>query len=279
LVAFVRQKGYYFSEVMKMKFHEKLYQLRKGRKMSQEDLAEIVGVSRQAVQKWEAGVSNPDMDNLVAISKYFGVSVDSLIKEEEEAKAAQTEETREYVNYFPGIHYEYTSKKQLFGMPLVHVNVGWGMYKAKGVIAVGNIAVGLISLGILSMGVISAGALSLGLLALAALGLGGAVFAGVAAGILAVGGVAVGVFAIGGVAIGIYSMGGAAIAARIALGGVASGHIAIGDRVSGEFAITSTRYIRVDPETIRSLILQEYPRLWKPIVNFFTAFCNSVGSD
>jgi hypothetical protein len=74
-------------------------------------------------------------------------------------------------------------------------------------------------------------------------------------------------------------MGGVAIAARIALGGVASGHIAIGDRISGEFAVISTRDIRVDPDKLRSLILQEYPKLWKSIVNFFTTFCNSVGSN
>ena len=41
-----------------MEFRERLYQLRKGRGISQEELANAVGVSRQAVQKWEAGVSH-----------------------------------------------------------------------------------------------------------------------------------------------------------------------------------------------------------------------------
>lgn len=42
-----------------MEFQEKLHVLRKERKMSQEDVAEILGVSRQAVQKWEAGTGEP----------------------------------------------------------------------------------------------------------------------------------------------------------------------------------------------------------------------------
>jgi transcriptional regulator with XRE-family HTH domain len=67
-----------------MKFHEKLYQLRKEQKMSQEDLAGIIGVSRQAVQKWEAGTSSPDMNNLIEISNYFGLSLDSLIKDDQD---------------------------------------------------------------------------------------------------------------------------------------------------------------------------------------------------
>ena len=62
-----------------MEFRERLYQLRKGRGISQEELAHTVGVSRQAVQKWEAGTSRPDLDNLAALARYFNVTLDYLV--------------------------------------------------------------------------------------------------------------------------------------------------------------------------------------------------------
>jgi transcriptional regulator with XRE-family HTH domain len=260
--------------VINMKFQEKLYQLRKERKMSQEDLAGVMGVSRQAVQKWEAGTSNPDMDNLIAISEYFGVSLDSLIKGEEEINPDKSEAAQEYVINYPRRHYEYKSKRTLFGLPFVHINVGYGMYKAKGVLAIGNIALGVVSIGAVSMGIISFGALALGLIALAGLGLGGLVFAGLSAGIIAFGGVAIGIFAVGGLAVGIYSMGGVAIASRIAVGGVANGHIAIGDKVNGVITIVISGQTRISAEYVKSQILQEYPDIWRPIVDFIASYFN-----
>ena len=59
-----------------MTFQERLYSLRRGKGLSQEELAHIVGVSRQAVQKWEAGTSRPDLDNLTALARCFDVSLD-----------------------------------------------------------------------------------------------------------------------------------------------------------------------------------------------------------
>ena len=47
-------------------FQHRLYDLRKRAGLSQEELANLLGVTRQAVQKWEAGTSRPDMDNLLA---------------------------------------------------------------------------------------------------------------------------------------------------------------------------------------------------------------------
>ena len=98
----------------------------------------------------------------------------------------------------------------------MHINVGMGFYRAKGIFAIGNLACGIVSVGCLSMGLLSFGALALGLLVLAGVGIGGLAVGGAAAGIFAVGGVAVGFVAIGGAAIGTYSLGGAAIASRIA---------------------------------------------------------------
>ncbi|MBQ9121134.1 MAG: helix-turn-helix domain-containing protein [Clostridia bacterium] len=58
---------------------KKLYELRKAAGLSQEDLAEKLGVSRQAVSKWECGESWPDTDNLITIARLYNVSLDELI--------------------------------------------------------------------------------------------------------------------------------------------------------------------------------------------------------
>ncbi len=65
-----------------MKFEEKLVKLRKAQNITQEQLAEKLGVSRQAVSRWEAGESTPDMLNLAGLCKYFGVSSDYLINDD-----------------------------------------------------------------------------------------------------------------------------------------------------------------------------------------------------
>lgn len=67
---------------MYMKFYEKLYTLRKGANMTQTDLAEKLGVSRQAVSRWEMGAAMPDIDNLIAMSDLFRVSLDELLKDQ-----------------------------------------------------------------------------------------------------------------------------------------------------------------------------------------------------
>lgn len=65
---------------------EKLYKLRKNSGFSQEQLAEQLNVSRQAISKWESGTAVPESEKLVAISNYFSVSVDYLLKDDEEVK-------------------------------------------------------------------------------------------------------------------------------------------------------------------------------------------------
>lgn len=61
-----------------MDFGKKLSDLRKQNGISQEKLAEMVGVSRQAVTKWESGKSNPDTENLIRLAEIFGISLDEL---------------------------------------------------------------------------------------------------------------------------------------------------------------------------------------------------------
>lgn len=67
-----------------MKFEEKLQLLRKQSGMSQENLAEKIGVSRQAVAKWETGKSQPELAKLVLLGDLFRVSLDRLIKDSED---------------------------------------------------------------------------------------------------------------------------------------------------------------------------------------------------
>lgn len=50
-------------------------------KMTQEFVAETIGVSRQSVSKWEQGLTDPSTSNLFALAKLFGVSVEELLKE------------------------------------------------------------------------------------------------------------------------------------------------------------------------------------------------------
>lgn len=65
-----------------MTLSEKIYTLRKQHTLSQEQLAEVLGVSRQAVSKWETGQSVPDTDKLIAISEQFRISLDNLLKDD-----------------------------------------------------------------------------------------------------------------------------------------------------------------------------------------------------
>ena len=64
-----------------MALPEKLYALRKKSGLSQEQLAEALNVSRQAISKWEGGSTTPESDKLLALSNYFGVSLDYLLKD------------------------------------------------------------------------------------------------------------------------------------------------------------------------------------------------------
>lgn len=65
--------------MIKMEFHNKLYNLRKQKGLSQEELANRLNVSRQTISKWEVGDSTPDMEKLIAISDMFDISLDELV--------------------------------------------------------------------------------------------------------------------------------------------------------------------------------------------------------
>ena len=69
-----------------MKFNEKLVMLRKQQNLSQEQVSEKLGVARQTVSKWELGETTPEMDKLIIISKLYDITLDELMKEDNEGK-------------------------------------------------------------------------------------------------------------------------------------------------------------------------------------------------
>ena len=74
-----------------MEFNEKLQELRKSRSMTQEELAEVLFVSRTAISKWESGRGYPSIDSLKEISRYFSVTIGDLICSEEMISVAENE--------------------------------------------------------------------------------------------------------------------------------------------------------------------------------------------
>lgn len=76
-----------------MSFGENLQRLRKEKGMSQERLAEILEVSRQAISKWESNAAYPETEKLIALSDLFGVSIDYLIKGDKSNGAEGSEDS------------------------------------------------------------------------------------------------------------------------------------------------------------------------------------------
>lgn len=74
-----------------MEFHEKLQELRKSRGLTQEELAEVLYVSRTAISKWESGRGYPSIDSLKEISNYFSVTIDELLSSEKMLSLAEKE--------------------------------------------------------------------------------------------------------------------------------------------------------------------------------------------
>lgn len=66
---------------MNIQTANRLYQYRKQHNLSQEELANKIGVSRQAVSKWERAEASPDTDNLILLSKIYGVTLDEMLQE------------------------------------------------------------------------------------------------------------------------------------------------------------------------------------------------------
>ena len=82
---------------MNIDIANRFYELRKKNSLSQEELAEKIGVSRQAVSKWERAEASPDTDNLILLSKLYNISMDELLSTEEPVEK-QTENIKEEKN-------------------------------------------------------------------------------------------------------------------------------------------------------------------------------------
>ena len=241
-----------------MAFSENLIRERRARNLSQEKLAELVGVSRQTVSQWENGYTEPDLTRLRRLAELFDLSLDELVEGPRPAKEeAAPEEPAGPWRWESLPHsgvrtltFEYRSRRTLFGLPLVHIHLGCGRSVATGILAIGNVARGAVAIGGVSAGLIAVGGVSAGLL-------------------FSLGGLAVGYLALGGLAVGIYAMGGAAIAANVAAGGAAVGPIAIGDAAIGEVPFDVHRAY---PEgAVREAILQRFPGTLPLLADLFEA--------
>lgn len=76
-----------------MNLADRIQRLRKEKGISQEELANVLGVSRQAVSKWESEQSIPDLDKIIALSEYFAVTTDYILKGTEIPAAANQKKT------------------------------------------------------------------------------------------------------------------------------------------------------------------------------------------
>jgi transcriptional regulator with XRE-family HTH domain len=257
-----------------MPFHEKLQKLRKEKGLSQEALAEILGVSRQAISKWESGQTYPETDKLIALSEIFGVSLDHLLKDTETQEPGRQSDFSNHFWYMRGRSYEYKSSTILFGLPLVHVHIGFGLKKAKGVIAIGNIAQGYVAIGLLAMGGLAFGLLSLGAVGFGLLAACLLLAVGtVAIGAVAVGTIALGIFAVGAVSVGMYSLGALAVGTRVAVGDHARAPIAVGRNANGAVQfLTGGDFQNVSARAVRHVILNQYPGTWNPVITMLTWF-------
>lgn len=80
---------------MNLEIASRLQKLRKEKGFSQEELAEKLGISRQAVSKWERAESSPDTDNLICLARLYGISIDELLNVDEETNIQSEDEEDE----------------------------------------------------------------------------------------------------------------------------------------------------------------------------------------
>ena len=263
-----------------MTFSEKLMDLRRKAGLSQEQLADRLGVTRQSVSKWESGTAMPELVKLISLSDIFGVSVDYLVKDYlEELESAGggddlsaqqavrlEKKVDELTNYVKGRVYRFDSKTRIFGLPLVSIRFGFvrnGKLSmdnvARGIIAIGNAAIGVVAIGIVGVGLFTFGVVGLGLLSLGI----------VAAGLGAFGVMALGYLALGVSAVGVYAGGVAAIAAKIAAAVSAVAPTAIGEHASGSHVLLWGDGLTA-PE-VRAFLLEHHPDLWQPLLDLFSS--------
>ncbi|MBQ1171165.1 MAG: helix-turn-helix domain-containing protein [Lachnospiraceae bacterium] len=220
-----------------MTLGDKLAILRKENNYTQEQLAGILGVSRQAISKWESNITYPETDKLIRMSELFNCSLDYLLKETVETDNRDPD-NREYnheeTSFFKKHLQERKSEKTVWGMPLWHIGRrAQGFFavglNARGVIAIGLKAQGIISLGMISMGVFSLGLFSLGLIAIGLFALGVLSAGCFSIGIFTAGAISLGIISVGAISVGEFSIGALACGKYFALGDNARAMVALGD--------------------------------------------------
>ena len=86
---------------MRMNIAKRIYEYRKAAGLSQEELAQRINVSRQAVSKWECGESSPDTENLIALAMLYGVTVDELLFADPECRDGESVTEAPFVDGLP----------------------------------------------------------------------------------------------------------------------------------------------------------------------------------
>ena len=219
-----------------MTLGEKLSKLRKEHNYTQEQLADLLGVSRQSISKWESDITYPETDKLIKMGKLFECSMDYLLNDtvtEKQGCKADTDKKESFWNAFKLQLRERKSEKMVWGMPLYHIGKNaHGFFaiglRARGVFSIGLLSRGIVSLGLLSLGVISLGMLSLGLIAAGLLSVGLLALGTIAIGLFAAGAISIGVVSFGALTVGFFSTGALALGKYAAVGDHAHGMIAIG---------------------------------------------------
>lgn len=221
-----------------MTLGEKLSKLRKECNYTQEQLADILGVTRQSISKWESDIAYPETDKLIKMGKLFECSMDYLLNEDiTEKQGLQPTEKENFWDEFKKQFHERKSEKTVFGMPLYHIGKNaHGFFavglKARGVFSIGLMSRGIFSLGLLSLGVISIGILSLGLISAGIFSLGFLAVGSIALGLFAAGAISIGLISFGALSVGCFSTGALALGKYAAVGDHAYGMIAIGQSVA-----------------------------------------------
>ncbi|WAA12805.1 helix-turn-helix domain-containing protein [Fervidibacillus halotolerans] len=213
-----------------MSLGEKLAKLRKEHHFTQEQLAQILGVSRQAVSKWESDLTYPETEKLLKLGELYQCSMDYLLKDDEEVLGLSEKEIPLKFKRFgrKTFQFERKSQRKMFGLPLWHVNIGYGR-TAKGIIAIGLSAKGIVSIGFFSLGIFSLGFLSLGVFTLSLIAMGLLSVGVISGGLIALGSISIGIVSVGALSIGSFSVGALAIGKYFAMGDHAHALIALGD--------------------------------------------------
>ena len=208
-----------------MTLGDKLAKLRKENNYTQEQLADILGVSRQAISKWESNTAYPETEKLIKLGKLYDCSMDYLLKDSHERFA---KDSKTVTINLKSLYFEKKSKRSIHGLPLWHINIGLGR-TAKGIIAVGLVAKGVISLGLVSVGILSLGLLSLGVVAWGEIAMGILSAGAISGGIIAFGAISLGIVSVGALSVGDFAVGALAIGNRFAMGDRAKAMIALGN--------------------------------------------------